>query len=535
MSKAGGRATPGIMDPLAFRGVEKMLIREGKITPPTEFIPSIQRPPIDMPTLAGFAWRYLKDHYDQFKPTQRANGPGWSDFHVDMWRMVCSDHPLVAIAAPRNHAKSTSVTFAYGLANILFRCEEYIVIVSDTFEGQAVEHIRDFQRELRENDQLIHDFRVKKLIKDVEGDIIIKFEDGGVGRIKGLGMEGPIRGLKWRNKRPGLFIIDDAENTELVESKSRRDKSRNWIMKDLIPAGRRGKTKVRMVGTIMHHDASLARFCRADSWVHKIYKAHKSFNDFSEILWPEMWPEEALRKERQRFIEQNDSDGYSQEYLNDPISPTDAYFNSEDILPIPEEQISSSGVYYIGWDFAVSKDQRADYSVGSVWKVDDRGRKQVVEVIRGRWDGIEIIDKMWSLEETYRPRAHFVEKGVIDKAIGPFLDVYMRENERYMNIVKILRNKDKETFSKPLQAMVHRHDVLFFKGMPMWPQVDEELHRFPKAAHDDIVDSLAIVAQGLRDITNAPSAEELKEETFFRKMRPATSPYNQGANRTTGY
>lgn len=533
---------PGISDPLDFRAVEQQMrvLGGGKETgagdqTATEAAP-VPKVVMSVSLVAGFAWTYLREHYDRFCPTLRNGEPGWSPFHVDMWRLACDPAPLVALAAPRNHAKSTTITFAYVLANILFRIEEYAVIVSDTFEGQTVEHIREFQRELRENDQLRSHFKIKKLRKDVEGDIIIEFNDGGMARIKGLGMEGPVRGLKWRNKRPGLFIIDDAENAELVESKMRRDKSLNWIMKDLIPAGRKGATKVRMVGTILHHDASLAKFCRAKkTWLSRIYRAHKDFNDFSEILWPERWPEEDLRAERQRFLDVNNADGYSQEYLNDPISPIDAYFSSEDVIPLKEEDLTSSGVYYIGWDFAVSTAQRADFSVGTVWKVDDKGRKQVVNVVRGRWKADQILEEMWKMEEDFSPHAHFVEKGVIDNAIGPFLDTQMREKERYMNIVKITRNKDKETFGRPLQAMIRRHDVTFNKAMRLWPEVEDEIRKFPKG-HDDIIDALTIVAQGLREmISNAPSPEELAEEEYQGLIRSMMSPAELGANPTTGY
>lgn len=509
-------------------------LQRGVAAPPVQPRAQQERPPITWEAVVGFTWRYLRRNFDRFTPYihPETGMEGFSPFHLDLWRLTCSPDELVAAAAPRGHAKSTAVTLAYGLANVLLRCEEYVVIVSDTFEGQAVEHLRDYARELRENDDLIRDFHVKKLIKNVEGDIIVMFDDGALARVRALGMEGAIRGLRWRSKRPGLFIIDDAENPELVESKLRRDKSRNWIMRDLIPAGRKG-CKVRMVGTILHFDASLARFCKAPSWKSHVWRAHDSFNDFSNILWPEMWPEERLRKERQRYIDQNDSHGYAQEYLNEPLSPTDAYFRVEDLLPA--EHLDDPGVYYIGWDFAVSKLERSDYTVASIWKVDDRGGKKVLEVARGRWDAREIVDKLLDLERDFRPQAHFVEKGVIDHALAPWIDAEGLKRELYPNLVKLTRSIDKDTFARPLQGMIRKAAVSFNKNMALWLDVEEELRRFLKGGHDDIVDSLAIVAQGLRDIVNAPSPEERDEEEWFLRFQHPTSPFNNGANRTTGY
>lgn len=511
--------------------IELGLGRKASTPPPFITIPWIQAD-----TVSGFIWAFLARHFDRFTPTDKGQGHfGWSKFHEELLDDVCSPQDLVAIAAPREHAKSTIVTLGYGLANLLFRCTDYILLVSDTFEGQAVEHIRDYRRELTENEDLIRNFGIKKLVKDVEGDIIIKFDDGCLTRIKALGMEGAVRGLKWRGKRPGLIIMDDVENPELVESKLRRDKSRNWIMKDLIPAGRRG-CKVRMVGTILHHDAALARFCRDDMWHHKIYKAHKSFDSFENILWKEQWPEDRLRAVRQRFINQNDSDGYSQEYLNDPVSPVDAYFRDEDLVSATDEALTDPGDYYIGWDFAVSKEERRDYTAYSVWKVDDQRRKIKVDAFRGRLDAKEIVDLMIKVEEDYQPRCQFVERGTIEKSIEPFLNDRMRDSERYINVVKITRNKDKESFARPLQGMVKRHDLTFNKKMKLWNTVQDEYLRFPRADHDDIIDSDSIIAQGLREIVNAPSVEDRDDDAFFQRLLSKGNPFQEeGRNATTGY
>lgn len=527
--------TGGIRDFTNFTGVQRELERGRAGTRPPS--PFIQGPPIDAEMLAGFAWRYLKDRFDRFTPTEIGPGRwGWSYFHTDLFRLITAPDDYVAAAAPRHHAKSTIVTLAYGLCALLYRSTDYILVVSDTFEGQAVEHLRDYGRELMENEELRRDFGVKKLLKNVEGDIIVQFEDGVQARVKALGMAGAVRGLKWRNKRPGLILMDDVENTELVESKLRRDKSLGWIMKDLLPACRKG-AKVRMVGTILHFDAALARFCKDGSgWKWKVYRAHKSFNDFSEILWPEKWPKEDLLVVRARFMAQNDSDGYSQEYLNDPIGPVDAYFRMEDLMPCEDKDLKAHGDFYVGWDFAVSKDERADYTAGSVWKVLSDRRKIKVRQYRARLDAKQIVDLMLEVERDFEPRAQFVEKGTIEKAIEPFLEERMRETETQINLQKITRNKDKETFARPLQGLVRRHDLTFDKTISNWADVEEEYLRFPRAAHDDIIDSDSIIAQGLREMVQAQTSQELEEEDYFMRSRePSNDNLYEGRNATTGY
>ena len=85
--------------------------------------------------------------------------------HKEWWELCCSDDKYVAIAAPRGHAKSTAITFAYVLACVLFRERNYVVIISDT-EGQATLFLNDIKRELVENEDIIQLFGIEKIEKD---------------------------------------------------------------------------------------------------------------------------------------------------------------------------------------------------------------------------------------------------------------------------------------------------------------------------------------------------------------------------------
>jgi hypothetical protein len=101
--------------------------------------------------------------------------------------------------------------------------------------------------------------------------------------------------MKWNGKRPGLILCDDLEEDEQVENKDRREKFQRWFYRALLPCLRKGG-KVRMHGTILHEEALLARIIRGKAWKTLLFKAHRAFDDFSEILWPEQFPESRLRE-----------------------------------------------------------------------------------------------------------------------------------------------------------------------------------------------------------------------------------------------
>lgn len=475
----------------------------------------------------AFLLVYLKDRLDSAVDTPQ--------FHREVWEMCCSPDQHIAIAAPRGHAKSTAVTLAYTLVMLLFRQRDFCVIVSDTW-GQSVEFLADLKAELLENDGIIKDFETKKALKDSEDNIIFQMRDGYKFRVVARGAEQKVRGLKWNNKRPNLIIGDDLEGDEQVESKNRRDKFFKWLMKALLPCGA-DDCLFRIVGTILHFDSALERIMKDPTWTTRRYTAHKSFNDFSEILWPEKFNEQRLRNIRNKYVVQGEADGYSCEYLNNPIAEGDAYFRREDLLEMTDETRKAiregrlALVYYAGWDYAVSKDQRSDYTVGNVWGVGSDHRKYKVDCRRGRWDAKEIVDEMFSVQQAYTPACHFVEGGTINNAIGPFLYSEMAARGKYLNLVKINSTKDKQTRSRPLQAITKSRHLVVDKQMSNWDDQDEEYARFPKGAHDDIVDADSIIAQGLQDIQPALTEEEIEEEEYQREF-----PTQEiGRSETTGY
>jgi hypothetical protein len=74
--------------------------------------------------LKGFVGSVLSAKFD--------NAVATPAFHEEAWALCCSNKRMVAISAPRAHAKTTGITVAYGLATLLFRERRFMVLVSDT-------------------------------------------------------------------------------------------------------------------------------------------------------------------------------------------------------------------------------------------------------------------------------------------------------------------------------------------------------------------------------------------------------------------
>ncbi len=109
----------------------------------------------------------------------------------------------------------------------------------------------------------------------------------------------------------------------------------------------------------------LQRLLDDKTWQTKVYEAHNP--DFSEILWPEQFPKERLLAIREGYIDQNDLDGYSQEYLNKPVATGNAYFNPDYYFDFERDKndnwIKPNLEYYAAADFAISEKEKADNTV----------------------------------------------------------------------------------------------------------------------------------------------------------------------------
>jgi phage terminase large subunit-like protein len=78
--------------------------------------------------------------------------------------------------------------------------------------------------------------------------------------------------------------------------------------------------------------------------------------------------------------------------------------------------------YYAAWDLAIGKNDRNDYSVGMVIGVDEHDKLYVMDIVRGRFDGFEIVEKILDLYVEWKPSIVGIEKGHIEMALGPFLE-----------------------------------------------------------------------------------------------------------------
>ena len=498
--------------------------------------------------LEGFVNSVLRKNFDDPSET--------GAFHREIWEYITSPHTKVAIAAPRNHAKSTVVTHAYVLASVLFREDSYVIIVSDTV-GQSVQFLGDIKKELIENEDLRNLFGVKEFLKDTEDDLICNMDDGHLFRIQAKGSEQKLRGLKWKNRRPGLIVGDDMENDEIVMNRDRRIKFKRWFYGALLPA-LSDKGKIRIVGTILHLD-SLLENLMPSSLLKEIRNGHKSLiqedlkeytdaklswksikyraytDDFKKILWPEKKSAAEFKAAKEDYARQGLADVYSQEMLNIPLDETDTFFRKSDFYPIKVEDKKKKLIYYATCDLAVSQSQKADYSAFCVSGMDEDGKLHLVHVVKERMDSLQIIDAMMMIQRVYTPVLFGIEKGVIQKSVGPYLNAEMLKRGTFINTVLLSPSADKITRARSMQARMRAGAVRFDKDADWYQPFEDELLRFPRDKHDDQVDAWAYMGLMLDRMWEAPTEAESEDEEYRLMVNKYKAEEDAGRSATTGY
>lgn len=215
--------------------------------------------------------------------------------------------------------------------------------------------------------------------------------------------------------------------------------------------------------------------------------------DPGDALHPERYSTQALFRIKKTLPERY----WNALYQQNPIPDEGAYFR-KDYLRTMEAPDKSECYVYQAWDFAISEKQINDYTVGTTGLHDSNDLIHIVDMVRMRsGDSQAIVDAMVAQGLKWRNKSTNITIGVEDGQIWRTLStLFFRECKKkqfYPNVVVLKPVTDKQVRARPLQGRMQQGTVIFppEDKAPWMAEAKRELLRFPVAAHDDIVDSLA--------------------------------------------
>ncbi|MEK7591605.1 MAG: hypothetical protein AAB489_05380 [Patescibacteria group bacterium] len=277
---------------------------------------------------------------------------------------------LTAITAFRGSAKSTIVSLSFPLWAILGKLEVKFVLILGQTQAQARQHLKNLKDEIERNPLLRKDLGPFDEREDEWNSSSIVLPLLGA-RITAASTETSVRGIRHGPHRPQLIICDDIEDLQSVKTKDGRDKTYQWLMGEVIPAGG-PKTRTFVIGNLLHEDCLLKKFEKhiQDGSMKGQYREYPLLDVDGKTLWPGKYPtQQAIDDERTRI---GSEAAWHREFLLTILSNAERVIHPAWIQyyeEFPKDQLTASGgtkVHFMqtatGIDLAISLNDSADFT-----------------------------------------------------------------------------------------------------------------------------------------------------------------------------
>jgi len=256
------------------------------------------------------------------------------NIHGEIFKLVDGPENKVAIAAPRGYGKTSIVALALAARYILFRHTGFICYINKSHDAASLQ-TENLRRELVTNKMIKHFFGpIRTKDAELEG-----FEETFSKKAwvayetlmwpRGAGQQ--VRGVLFKNDRPGLIIIDDLEDPEKIENDEIRKGWLQWLYADVIKAvpqiGKGAENyKIVYIDTLKHEDSVLQHLLDAKEW--KSVRLEACDDNFKSTA-PMFKTDAQVEKEWDEHVEAGQTDVFFREFRNLPISTKDSAFRKE--------------------------------------------------------------------------------------------------------------------------------------------------------------------------------------------------------------
>lgn len=438
------------------------------------------------------------------------------------------------LIGPRGGAKSTTGTLACTLKRACERTENYILICSDT-ASQAKEHLRTIKEELETNDDLAEQYPNAVGLGPTWRENYIQMRNGVT--IQAVGTLSKIRGLRRRQHRPSLIILDDPENDQHVSSTVMRNRTQLWFYKTLMNMGT-SETNFLVMGTAIHREGLVMSLMQKPGWETFIHngkrQAFKAILDWPErmdlwskwediyhdvengdsrlnanrffkknkpemlkgakVLWPAREPLYKLMRIRAEIGHQH----FEGEKQSNPINPETCEW--------PSEYFSGDDIWFDQWptdllvktmalDPSKGKDaKRGDYSAIIKLGVNSRGIWFVDADIKRRSTDLVVADTVTNARAFAPPRIGIEInqfQSLLAEEIADEFSIRQVDSE----IVELDNRANKRLRIRRLSPLLARRRFRFKKKSPGVGLLLQQLRDFPNGDYDDGPDALEMATR----------------------------------------
>jgi predicted phage terminase large subunit-like protein len=251
--------------------------------------------------------------------------------HGKIFELIDGPENKVAIAAPRGWGKTSTVALAFMARWILFNKTGFICYINKSHDAASLQ-TENLRRELVTNKMIKHffgDFRQRDVKKSEFDEVFSKKAWVAYNTLvwpRGAGQQ--VRGVLFKNDRPGLIVIDDLEDPQKITNDEIRKGWYEWLYADVIKAVPRlhRNWKIVYIDTLKHEDSVLQKLLDSPEW--KSVRLEACDDNFHSTA-PEFMSDEDIAREWQEHLDAGQTDVFFRELRNLPISTKDSAFRKE--------------------------------------------------------------------------------------------------------------------------------------------------------------------------------------------------------------
>jgi len=414
--------------------------------------------------------------------------------HAKSWMLPIGE-PMQyrdAFVAPRSMGKSTWWFLILPMWAAAFGYVKFAAAFADS-ATQAEAHLQTFKHELDTNEKLRADFpelvtpaRRPRGTQVADNRAMLFTSSGFVFAARGI--DSSSLGMKVGERRPDLLIFDDIEPDESSYSADLAKKRLGTLTDAIFPLNINARVviagTVTMPGSIVHQLVRSVRETGApEQWiVDEKVKCHyydpivtDETTGEERSVWPGRWSLDFLRSIRHTA-------SFAKNYANDPRGINGAYWSADDYT-YGDDGEAAGHRWLISIDPAVTTKKSSDFTGVSVVSCRRDGSKAVVHYateVKVKGDGLR--ELVLQLLDT------FPEVGLILIESNQGGEVWGTVLHHLPVKIKAVHNTLKKEH-RASQAHTHyqRGRVLHAKRLD---RLEEQQIAFPKAPHDDMVDSV---------------------------------------------
>jgi phage terminase large subunit-like protein len=284
--------------------------------------------------------------------------------------------------------------------------------VSDSIEN-GVKNMRKNLEFRWENSEFLKQYVPEIRFTDIRWEF--KNVDGKTLIVKGYGAKTGVRGAKEMGIRPQLAVLDDLISDEDARSVTVIASVEDTVYKAVTYALHPTKNMIIWSGTPFNSKDPLYKAVESGAWEVNVFPVCEQFPCEEKEFrgsWPDRFTYKYVKDQYDEAIKLGKIDTFNQELMLRIMSEEDRMIQDGDIGWYKIDSVlrfKNRFNFYITTDFATSENQKSDFSVISVWALNNVGDWLWVDGICKRQLMNKNVDDLFRLAQIYKPQSVGIE------------------------------------------------------------------------------------------------------------------------------